>query len=239
MFYLLLNEIQSNMNNKLTEIAINNSFERYVYSKFSRITFYVLNVSSTLVLMYFITHDLEELKRGYRLAHFVSLGLWVVEMAVMVLLANHSTKKSLGCTIFSKKRGKIFRKKIKKRTRKIFLSEAGKLSKMGINEAKIILEKERESVRSEYRKLVFVSGAVVGIVWYQFVEAIFNFFVYKNFVEIVYVFIGLMVLCIFIIGMYFLARSFLLMSSKIGKIESFISILNEVEYDSRENCSIT
>ena len=238
MFYLLLNKIQSNMDNKLTEIAIKNSFERYVYSNFSRITLYALTIASSVVLVFFLSHDLKELKKDFHLIHFVSLGIWLIMMISMILIANHNTKKSLGCSIFSKNRGKIFRKKIKNRTRKIFLSETGKLSKMGIDEAKRILDKEGESVRSEYRKLVIVSGAVVGIVWFQFVETLFNFFVYKNFMEILYVFIGLMVLCFCFIGMYFLVRSFLLMSSKIGKIESFLSILNGVEYDSREDSSL-
>lgn len=227
------------MNYKLTEIAIKNSFERYVYSNFSRRTLYALIIASSVVLIFFMSHDLKQLQKGFHLIRFVSLGTWVIMVVIMILIANHNTKKSLGCSIFSKNRGKIFRKKIKKRAHKIFLSETGKLSKMRIDEAKTILDKESKSVRNEYRKFVVVSGSVIGIVWFQFVETVFNFFVYQDVMEIVYVFIGLIVFCLCFIGMYFLVRSFLLMSSKIGKIESFVCVLNEVEYDSRKESSLT
>ncbi|MNV13049.1 hypothetical protein D3C71_1036760 [compost metagenome] len=225
------------MNSKLREFVIENSFERFVYKGMSglmlNVFFTIMTISLFLIIGSVIGIDFDNLKQ--RLISISICGaLFIISVIIVYVIGNKASKKVLNSKVFPvKKRNNNYRLKVKKVIKKEFLFEEGAFSKMKIGEAIEILESNKSQIKSEYSKIVFVFASITGIVWYQFVETIFKWFSYQNVSEIFYVFFYLLVFCMIILLVYFYIRMFVTSFTSIGKIDSFVGILQEIEYETR------
>lgn len=220
------------MRNKLTELAVDHSFERIVYKGKNGTIVYVL-FAFMAISLFACLFALNNLKvfRFYTILYLIP---FISSLFLLYLHGNKCTKKQLKTKFFElKKRSRAYRNIVKRKINSSFMNESGEFNKMKIDEAVIILENNYSKIRSEYTKIGIVFTGIFGVVWLQFIENIFSFFQFKNVLEIVELAAFLFVFCSFIVFGYFVARTFLI-STKLGKIENFIEILQEVEYENRK-----
>ncbi|MNJ84358.1 hypothetical protein D3C87_18090 [compost metagenome] len=225
------------MNSKLKEFVIENSFERFVYKGMSRfmlnLFFIIMTTSLFLTIGSLIGISSDTPKHSW-IFTLISGVSFIISMMIVYLIGNKASKKVLNSKILQvRKRNRNYRLKVKQLIKKEFLLEEGAFNKMKIGEAIEILESNKAQIKSEYSKMVFVFASITGIVWFQFIETIFEWFSYKNVSEIFYVFLSLLGFCMIILLLYFYIRFFVTSFTSIGKIDSFVGILQEIEYETR------
>lgn len=225
------------MNNKLREFALENSFARFVYKGTNGIVlnvfFVIMLISMFLMIGSFAGMDFDSSNCNWNTT-FISGIIFMTSVFGVYIVGNKASKKILDSRIFQvKQRDARYRSEVKKIIQREFFRKNGAFSKMKIDEAIEILVSNRIEIKSEYSKIVLVFGSIAGIVWYQFIEAMFNLFKGETISETIFLFLSLMVFCMLILMIYFYIRFFVSSFTNIGKIDSFVGILQEFEYEMR------
>lgn len=222
------------MNSRLTQLAVDLSFEHVVYVGWKRP---VMNISFVILLLatfHFLLIDVRGVGSKFEYYQLISVVVFVVSFSILYFLGNHSMKNILYVSFWKfKERSKAYQEYVKAEIKERFNDKRSNFYDLKYSEAIQLLEEDHAKIKSEYKKVFLVFVGLTSVVWYQFISKMFSLSEFDFFDKTIYLFFGLSALSAFITGLHYLAKDVVNLTTKLSKIKDFIQLIEEVKYDSK------